>query len=763
MCDIIIILGSFLEEWRIDNMFKEKIDYIIELLETIVYASSEEGIIEKKENDITYSDIKKVLFGLDERTYKNYRNKESSIESILAKLRRVKFDKETINNYNPDIMVNENDLLDKLKKILLEYKNDFGFNSINIEKIKNMNKIVDLYLYIFDSAYDDNVKLLVLNVNTDNLAIILANKLEVWKKKHPCVSNIGDIIKANTTSCGFIKFRIEYNFAVPGKRDNYLLDVYVYTGVNLNNDLAAEFKNDIFISKNSHNLSLLCIFNPYYNWVKSEDLISNNIYATYLKEHDYSFHVIEEFINLENIREDIVLLNQVSQAILNKVEKYHDIVLKRYLYDNNNLSMKIANMNLLNFQFNLVTEMVKESSSTNILLLGEYTISSIEAYTKYFDNVYVFSNSEEYIRKISILWDRKKEINKGFNACCYYLGIADSIVSKYNNYFDIIVVGNGNGSFYSNLKKHLTYFNYMLTNNGKILFSVYNSEFDCNNLTNNILQSKLDYTVIDDKAFYKLDGANKDFVLKCQNYNLKYIKKYLERFFKVNKVISYPFFSFITDSSSLDISDELSLFIENAIAYNAENIDSRVQGYFLNIIAEKEINNINESQFKNIPMLKHKPIFNKTVQKNYLIEEMKKRDEEISEKNILKVVLFKNNADHEKKAILVTYYGKYLSESNNGSVILSNQEYNFLTIKEINQLGIDAVNISPFILAEDSSVKRYYDIKLNLYVKYYKNLRKEDQINVYFGNGTCENTCYMNICEFVNLLNDSGFESTTVK
>ena len=753
-------------------MFKNKSDYLYELFMILPYALSKSNYIVFDEGK--YESKKTVyvnlLFGISKQTYYTYmnqckKNSKGICDKIINKMNKYSFAK--VKREESDKLSNElkeEQFVAEIKKVLNDYKNDFGYNTINLEKINAFSSISSLYEYVFCKAYEDNENMLIIKPNLSDLGEVLLKKLEIWKQKNHIIADNIHIIQSES----FLKITLNYFFSNDVKKNFNKFYVYVYTGIDLANDFAKQQERNGIFNSNDSTLSLICIFNPYYNYINSEKYLPLK-YFTFIKQKHILANV-KDFVICN--KEDCILLNQLSQAIIFKIEKYFNIVIKNFIYKNENIYEHcLINQYLSKMELILHNDSICLKNE-RILFVGEYDINWILEYGKYYNEIYVFSNSWQYLQTLEEQYNTHshKYIDLNLKTSLFYLGIADSVISDKREFFDTIIVGNGNGSFLNKVNKYFTYFNYVLKKSGLLIFTVFNPLFNIDGVSLTILNEHLLYTTKEDKIYCLCDNNDTSF---CRINDYNYIKRKLGNFFKVNREIGFPLISLVNVASS-DITIRLKL--EMDIAYIKDNIEQNSQipeysfnlekGYFLTYVCNKVENNFTSKFYNSIEkmsknnsfkydVVSHSYFFNKTVLKNYLVNACK-----IKEKDILKVLILKD-LENEELIVLVTFYGKFLE---NNEQLIGQRRCKLLTIKELNEYGIEVGNISPFIDCDDLVVQKYYDELLNISDEYYskKNIDEKEKKVVYFGSNECSKTYYCNINSFVNELKKRNFKSIII-
>lgn len=322
------------------------------------------------------------------------------------------------------------------------------------------------------------------------------------------------------------------------------------------------------------------------------------------------------------------------------------------------------------------------------------------------------------------------------------------ISSKYNLYnsLDFVLIGTGSASFLPQIQSYLLICNAWMKDNAAIYISYFNSNFLYKYMDRITMEQNFDFIPIDNRKRALASTANGIEMsdIYCEVHDCNEINNLVERYFYNYKMYSYPLASVLegTHKSQLQkILRELDKKYSRP-GFNADDFNN-CMGYYVDGLFKKCKGKIIRS---NEP-------------KSFKLEKILFTHESVCRDKKLKTILLsESNSDCisvEGKFIPSEIYVvllpsiKKLPETDSKEIILGNKTFRLLSIYEINALGLEYRNISPFLTIEKGS------IKLNLN---YDVLIEEKNTDVYFvGNGS-DDYCYsIKKDELLNLLEEYSY------
>lgn len=751
-------------------------DHIVLIIEIITFYLIDNKVLLNKHNTVlNEQQIREIVFGIKPGTYSNFKNGNTSLQKIINRYKektysfetniksigmfdtiKVNYLKEQKQNFNfqepetnkiEEAQTPTRYLLEIVKFVLIKYQLDLEFDQTIIKKINTFHDLNSLLYYLFTNAVNKVGNRKFIKINLKDLEYALRKDFKKWQFNQ----NIDDI--TFQISEYYLTVKLDYFFSNPNQK--YVFYVHIYNGNNLDGDIKYVLEN--YQKSNKKKIQMICILNPYHNWIKKEKFIDKEIYIVSIKKHDIYKQFNQNDNKISNELENIFLVNSVSKEVIRKIDNNCSLILKKYLVENNNsFSRELID----NFEYKLLAKTSNLGNCKSVLLYGEYSCSYISKLKEHFTEITVFSNSYTYVN--AMICDEKM---RNVSFVCFYLGIADSIIAPLKKEFDLIIIGGGQGSFFSKLKKYMTYFNYMLKDKGQILFSVYNEAFNLDGILKQTLVNnfQLIYSPIQKKVFYSMENTNKYMYINCICYDSHNLINKMNNYFIVDYCYTFPMLSllnFETEGMTKVLKEEIDQTFSLLCPHNKTNYN----GYFLySLLRKEEIKfeffkqDLNKKIFK---ILEHEPIFNKTVWKNKLLDILDKEKIYL----FLKVIILKNTK-LDKYAIVLTLYEKHLPTVENQDYVirLDTETFRLLNIREINAIGIEIENISPFQLKEMTfNSDYYYDQILDVHNKKSRNKDKNLQPIIVVGNGNCKESCQMNLNAFIKTIKSLGFKSKII-
>ncbi len=428
------------------------------------------------------------------------------------------------------------------------------------------------------------------------------------------------------------------------------------------------------------------------------------------KEQDISNYV---FCKEENKYERVA--NIYSNVIVEHIKKYFQVAYKNIIFTSVTeldrkypgvlWQAKYATRHHINFQRERLLEVINENNNDQQknkvgIAIGFWGFPSILAKQEIFSNIYLFDNSLEAINK----YEEFECGNPKVHCEVFTTMLFDYITQKYElyNQVDFILMGTGAGSFCRNIQSYLQMCNQWLKPNGKLYISFINKEFPYMYVDRRTQEENFEYIPKEGKKIIQAVPANlsEQYEMFGSVYECNELKNIVQNHFCILSLFSYPLACILQSKHKNQLQNILKEYDK---AYSGtgfcEKNFSNSKGYYLDILLQKYVGKkiinekLEESQkIKDIDL--HNLEENICMCKTLLIKEIVNEPNELVE-NVLIIVM-----PSERK----------LPETENKEIILGNKKFQLLSIREINEIGLEYKNISPFNVSNlQCNVKRFYD------------------------------------------------------
>lgn len=659
--------------------------------------------------------------------------------------------------YKPGInyfLKHHESFIDLLIEHLTSSKYDDIFSKSMKTKIKSYgDDLQTIFNYLIDTAYLDYCNILKINADSSQINKFILTKLEILKTQY---SFIQSIKPKKCTIPDMYYFELECNVDPLNLTDSKKFIISLYTGNDLTDTLIQENFNSNYI------LNILYVMHPEDNFVNNEYLIKYNIYIEPLKDREILNRITSESFLYENELdcETVISLNRIIDTMIYRFSKYTNILLRYFLYKTTTTNIKNATILFdqngyyldkkpidlcqIDFEKTLIEHIIKKESYQRVVLFGQFGLSSIIDKLNMFNEIIILSDSQEYVNVMTKLINESKKIKPNTIKCMvFYSGISNTIFLSENliNNVDLIIMGNGTGSTVSNIKKYLLFFNIMLKPGGKLIFSCIN-KFE---IENNFINNNASYYFEKNQMFYEFSNEIK-WKIYSKTYTERQIKNIINNNFTIDKIYNFPATKMVCE---LNNDDEFNQYKQINTYYTLSNSEYKTNGYYFYIVATKDLlnNTCIENNFfkpKQNEIINHNFVYNRTLQYNVL---KSITQDNINPFNLLKILILKDQDNN--KLILCIPSIKSLKMTN-GKFNFNNNQYTFATIFDLNKLGFQVGNISPFILKNDKTTKFYYDEFLNSNkTSYY-----------YFGDNNGKITYKIEKENFIKLLKKFGYTAS---
>jgi len=704
------------------------------------------------------------FFDISRGTYKKYfldkkepLNKKTYFLDIDTFYENSSVSLDQYKRYPKDYIPDYDALLEKIKSLLIDHKDDIVTNIAMKNKILNMDTFGKLVEYMVYDSYNDYLHeesaIIYIDLPYESISHFFHAKLELMKRNSSVFMQIRDLPQRKSKNM--------YSYAIQCNRpvnysNNKELYLSIYLGKHLTIDKVKDIKNEgAFIS-------VVFIINPEFNYIDNESLINNAIYIESLKTRRLLEQKMSKmFLYNKSIDADsLIILNKIMDCVIFRMQKYTNIILKNYIYDKlyinyyqknfeeicnnlkvtgNILPLKSIDKMQIVFEKELINKYLLESRYDNIILFGNFDIATVIHVLDKFEQIYVFSDSYKYVETLKEIINSKylKDNRlKKIKVIFFYNGVSNYIISKeklYNN-VDFIIVGNGYGSNIFKIKKFLLRFNILLKTNGKLIFSCINK----NQIDNTFVNKNINYYIEKNIMYYSMID-NIRYNIFYKSYTQERISKEIDKVLKVNEIYSFPIMGY-----NIDLSNE-----ENNRQFEDINIiyalsSQYKNGFYLYVIASKDQTIINfdypllDSKYK---LIEHALIISKVTQLNQL----QRIGEDVVRNNLIKTLVLENDI-HTRQMVICLSMNKSLKMEDDYFYYM-NDKFRLVTIHTLNKYGVNAGNVSPFILQGIDGVIYIYDTDLkNIMNKY-----------IYFGTNNLTHTYKMRKDEFIRILEKYGY------
>lgn len=425
-------------------------------------------------------------------------------------------------------------------------------------------------------------------------------------------------------------------------------------------------------------------------------------------------------------RELEMLANRYADVVLQQLDKYYSVVFKNVLFELRDrvLPQKAASFifwdvryaakHHISFQTERILEFFEgRPEHGTALAIGYLSFPSILKLAPKFDRIYLMDNSpmslqayDRYLNQYARDIRDADKLRKKITFITFTSAMFDAVSEKYGLYgsVDFILLGTGSGSF---IKRQQTYYrmcNLWLKENGVLYISFLNREFPYRYVDRFSAEQNLEFLPdIDNARAAAAISADKKYDMYCETMSSNEIRNMAEMYYRVERLYSYPLASVLEGAHKPSLQNILKeLDKEYSRAGFTSQTFSNSLGYFVDALLVK--------QSGRLVCLKE-PEAQEAERVNFdYSEDFRDR--------YLKVVLLAEKSVGESEAgdiyAVLMSARKRLPEPKLGEIHLEGKKFRLLSIAEINALGLEYRNISPFLIECDSRVKftRRYDADL---------------------------------------------------
>lgn len=736
--------------------------------------------------------------------FENFSNKQmkpsrSSVSAWMNGMREMEMDyKELIIK----ILINDTTLLDKEKKIRESIYERFG-----------IQKWYRVFTKLSNMSYEEFLQYMILNPDTkkihmgeidwkqvDNAAIM--NLLEEKINKSDRRYNIN--AKWNLERSILL---LTYPYYVNGKNKEYTVSIYFCKGNVINRFCKENIWRDednvlsiIFVTKDVKNKEYLDILRQYSTMlisVDAFDLQGIDKYSSYVRNNKWTetqevfFNKMAEFMLKRILEQNYIVLKEILSRNYNK-----DNLGERYFVSNAGVwEYKYPVRCALDFEKNLIINVAKDIIKKKLaaeVAKDEMKDNSIQETAKdgtrkpnplrildinltggmYGLRLNRFAKQVTCVDTTPGCLKKIEEIIKGYNNGILETEIEiANVITGYirpdnftvlkgttkNKQYELIILGLGSASFIDNLSSFLRRISSLLTDDGKIVISVYNRNALCKNSLN---IENMDFIYEEDNVHYR----DASWGLYAKNYTCQDIRDIVSKQHVIEKMYSYPTISSVVsnqqDSRILDNLRKIDIYY----AENAESTTTNGQGMY-NIVCASKLDQkgiiqcFNDAQLYirnqeiDVTEIDHQEIYSRQAMYKLL------RDKNIIlNKNFVKSVLVydKRNRicfwvflwleDSFDKNFLISWY-----EKNNTEHEFSVKHIKLYREYQLSELKLASGSISPFAYP---SVKEIIENerKEKIILLYNKEIEKSTERYLYSYSGNLRKTLKMKKSSFIKYI-----------
>lgn len=499
--------------------------------------------------------------------------------------------------------------------------------------------------------------------------------------------------------------------------------------------------------------------------------MDSNIYMEEISLHEITDKKLSKdyIYSSENVDMELErLANQYTDIILGRLGKYYSVIFKNILFDTKRSytakqresyifwDAKYATRHHLNFQECRITELMEGEDNVipyggNALAIGYLSFPCMLRLTERYEKIYLMDNSnasvkmyEEYIKEIA------PDLLKKAEFVTFTSAMFEAVTEKYELYhsIDFILIGTGSGSFIKKLQNYYRMCNSWLKMGGVLYISFLNSEFLYEDVDRVTTEQNFEFIPVIDKrkAVALISNSAERFELYCETYDCNLLKDYAEKYFEVIKMYSYPLASVLEGTHKSRLQNILKELDKEYSRHGfSTKTFSNSRGYYVDGVLRKRNENliaISEPEEHNM-------------------ESVTFHDTEKYREHYLKTLLLAKITREESRTILpaeiyvvLLSTRKRLPETSNNEIYLGGNTFRLLDIAEINTLGIEYRNISPFLKACSTKVRlrKYYD----------EELVKLKKSSFYIGDGSRNSGYKVEHEELMKLLKEYKYNSTKI-
>lgn len=667
----------------------------------------------------------------------------------------------------PDILKKETDKQDFISYLKEEFSEHGSKVKVSMEQCDSIEQLLKYLYHSLQKDMGEDKLFELLNSSESNTLLrdIVIRKFKENERRTPFfqVEEVGEEVKKELENKNINwKLDLEHCFILKFKESEKKYNYKVLINFNFNE---REYKQTGHLVEardavKSYGVKTILLFSnaP----ITKEEMcffIDSNIYVEQIdlseiekKElsKDYVYSTENEDIRMES------LANKYSDIILGRLGKYYSVFYKNILFNSEKIltgkqkesyifwEAKFAVRHHINFEENIINDFLNEGQikrGGNALAIGYLSFPCVLRLVKYFEKIYLMDNSnisikmyEQYISSIDA------NLLKRIEFITFTSAVSDAVTEKYRMYnaFDFILIGTGSGSFIKKIQVYYLLCNLWLKKGGTLYISFLNKDFLYEYINKASAEHNFEFVPWENekRATAMFLNNSEKFELYCETYSCNEIKDVAEKYFKLARMYSYPLVSVLEGAYESKLQNILK---EIDKTYSKEGFSSKTfsnsRGYYIDAVLQK----CNEQK-----VMIDKPEGNG-------IEEIQ-WDERKHKHSYLKVLLLEDMS--QSKYVILLPAQKKLQETSTGEVYLGGKRFQMLDIAEINALGIEHKNISPFLKECDEQIKlkKYYADELD----------NEEKSFYYVGSGEFDKNLKIEKKVLLKLLKEFGYKKIQI-
>lgn len=682
----------------------------------------------KNEYSVSYSSFSKII-DVSEGTTLKWRNNEtnpqsSNINNICSKL--------------PEYLRRHHKEEEFFSQLVTEFSSISGIVEYNIKKCKTLEKLLE-YLYMdFDTDLNNDKMHDLINNKYTN---ILLRRIFIEKLKtnfvHPVnfqIENL-DNEKRNPLLHKESNWELDPEHCVVLRFKTKERDRSYKVLVNFNyNQEEYENTKDVKEARDAvkyYGVDMILLF-PNIT-IPKDDLYFCMGCCIYIEEINmqelHSSIISKDFIyTSEEDKEKEVLANKYADLVLGRFYKYLSVIFKNILFTQKReltnkqqdsfvfWDAKFVMRHHINFQIERMKDLFFREGDRkleNVLAIGYQSFPSILQLADKFTCIYLLDNSIECINFYeNYLRDNHPELINKIRFLPFTSVLFDFISERYHLYgiMDFILLGTGEGSFIKKLPFYYLICNSWLKPGGKMYISFLNRDFPYEFVDRVTIEENSEYIPLinEKKAIAIVTNSTERYHLFCETFNCNGVRDIAEKYFKVVKLYSYPLGSIIQSTHRSRLQNILKEYDKE---YSKKGFltksFSNSRGYYLDTVLAKykgrwiSVRKLEEPDAK-------EEVFQEGYTKFYL-KTILLTDVNVSVKTLL------DSGQNIDIYAIVLPKEKKLPETDRNEVYIINKTLRLLNIVEINALGLEFKNISPFLVNSEKRVtlRLYYDNVIN--------------------------------------------------
>lgn len=463
-----------------------------------------------------------------------------------------------------------------------------------------------------------------------------------------------------------------------------------------------------------------------------------------------------------------ILANKYADIVIGRLRKYFSVIFKNILFDARRplnakqkenfifWEAKYATRHHINFQENRIQSLLEEkviSGNRTALAIGYLSFPCMLRLANQYEKIYLLDNSNTAVRVYEeYLTENAPELLDKVKFITFTSALFGAITEKYRLYcsVDFILIGTGSGSFIKKLQTYYQMCNLWLRNNGVLYISFLNNEFLYEFVDRVTIEENFEFIpdIEGKKATALIFNSTERYDLYCETCDCNGLKDMAEKYFKLERMYSYPLASVLEGTHKNKLQNVLKeLDKEYSKRGFVTKTFSNCRGYYIDGVLKKNIGQRINQETPSDGKMK-RIVF--TDKRKY--EECYLKTLFLTDKSSLRF----NGTNREivkEVYVIVLSTKKMLPETTNKEICIGARKFRLLEISEINTLGIEYKNISPFL-------ETISGIKLNC--SYDAELLQKKNKFFYIGDGSDDGGYEIKGSELLRLLNLYNYSSIDI-